>query len=315
MAKTVSDEKSKISLCLKLRNGNIVTGKSFLTTLNFTTKYGVLNIPINDLIQIDFGIIASEKTKQKIDAFVDLLQTSNEKECKRIFNSLNDVEIGAISVLAQYLESDQCAYPEYGVEAAYNFLKSKYEIEDFITEDIITLAGDYRFPGVSDIEFINLQTEFGELSIPREKIITAEIIPPADANGGKRTYKLEANQHISANANGGWLKTNIHLKKGQKFSIESKGEIILASLSNQAHKPSGSYLPPGGAWTAGNDNDPNAAPIFGNVVYKIGENNAMHKAGTKLNTSAYASGMLYLSIYETVFNTANTGHYTVTVTL
>lgn len=315
MAKTVSDDKNKVALCLKLRNGNIVTGKSLLTALKFTTKYGVLDVPIKDLSQIDFGIIASAKTKQKIDAYVDLLQTSNEAECKRTFKSLSDVEVGAISVLAQYLDTDQCAYPEYGVEAAYNFLKSKYEIEDFITEDIITLSGEYRFPGVSDIETVGLQTEFGELSIPREKIISAEIIPPADAEGGKRSFKLEANQHISANANGGWLKTNIRLNKGQKFTIESKGEIVLASLSNQAHKPSGSYLPPGGAWTAGNDNDPNAVPIFGNVIYKIGENTAMYKAGTKVSTAAYASGILYISIYETVFNTANTGYYSVTVTI
>jgi hypothetical protein len=314
MAKAATEDKNKVSLCLKLRNGNIITGKSLLTAIKFTTKYGVLDIPIKDLSQIDFGIIASTKTKQKIDAFVDLLQTGNETECKRIFKSLSEVEVGAIAVLANYLDSDQCAYPEYGVEAAYNFLKSKYEIDDFITEDIITLAGEYRFPGVSDIETVGLQTEFGELSIPREKIISAEIIPPADAEGGKRTFKLEANKHISANANGGWLKTNIRLNKGQKFTIESSGEIILASLSNQAYKPSGSYLPPTSGWTQGNDNDPNAAPIFGNVVYKIGENTAIYKAGTKVSTTAYTSGILYLSIYETVYNAANSGHYDVTVT-
>lgn len=315
MAKSLSDDKNKVALCLKLRNGNIVTGKSLLTALKFTTKYGVLDVPIKDLSQIDFGIIASAKTKQKIDAFVDLLQTGNEAECKRTFKSLSDVEMGAISVLAQYLDSDQCPYPEYGVEAAYNFLKNKYEIEDFITEDIITIAGEYRIPGVSDIETIELQTEFGELSIPREKIISAEIIPPANAEGVKKTFKLEANKHISANANGGWLKTNIRLNKGQKFTIESKGEIVLASLSNQTYKPSGSYLPPGGTWTAGNDNDPNAAPIFGNVIYKIGENTAIYKAGTKVTATAHASGVLYISIYETVFNPANTGNYIVTVSI
>lgn len=315
MNTTSSQSKQKVELCLKLRNGNIVSGNSPLTNIKFATKYGVLEIPVKDISQIDFGIIASEKTKQKIDAFVDLLQTSNETDCKRTFKSLADVEIGAIAVLAQYLDTDQCPYPEYGVEAAFNFLKNKYEIEDFITEDIISLPGEFRFPGISNIEHIQLQTEFGELVIPREKIISAEVIAPTDSTGGKKTFKLEANQHISANANGGWLKTNIKLKKGQKFTIESKGEIVLASLSNQAHKPDGSYLPPGSGWTAGNDHDPNAMPIFGNVIYRIGENTAMHKAGTKITTTAYTSGILYLSIYETVFNPANTGFYTVSVTL
>lgn len=306
-------KKNKANLCIKLRNGNVMSGLSKIENVVLNTNYGVLNIPVKDLNLIEFGIIASEKVKQKIAAYVDLLQSGNEADCQHTFKSLCNVEMNAIPVLESYLDKDNCAYPEYGVEAAYNYVKTLYGIENYIADDIISLVGDYRFPGVLDVSIMEIETEFGNLTIPREKIVSVEIVPDENAQNSVRNFKLEANQHISANLNGGWLKTNIKLNKGQKFSLEAKGEIIMASLSNQSHKPSGAYLPPGGAWTAGNDHDSNALPIFGNLVYRIGENGSMQKAGTKLSTTAVASGFLYLSIYETVFNVANSGNYNVKV--
>jgi hypothetical protein len=308
------NQKNKANLCIKLRNGNVMSGLSNLNAVVLTTHYGVLNIPIKDLVLLEIGIIASDKTKEKVAAYVDLLQSGNEADCQQTFKSLCNVEMNAIPVLESYLDKDNCAYPEYGVESALNHLKATYGVEGYISEDIISLQGEYRFPGVLDISVLEIETEFGTLTIPREKVVSVEVLPDPNAENTNRNFKLEANQHISANVNGGWLKTNIKLNKGQKFSIEGKGEIVMASLSNQAHKPNGAYMPPGGAWTAGNDHDINALPIFGNLVYRIGENGGMLKAGTKVSTNANAAGVLYLSIYETVFNVANSGHYSVKVT-
>jgi hypothetical protein len=307
------NQKNKANLCIKLRNGNVMSGLSALNTVSLTTHYGLLNIPIKDLVLLEFGIIASDKIKQKVAAYVDLLQSGNEADCQQTYKSLCSVEMSGIPVLESFLDKDNCAYPEYGVEAAYNHVKSSYGVEEYISEDIISLQGEYRFPGILDITVLEIETEFGTLTIPREKVVSVEVLPDPNAENSNRNFKLEANQHISANVNGGWLKTNIKLNKGQKFSIESKGEIIMASLSNQTHKANGAYLPPGGAWTAGNDHDINALPIFGNLVYRIGDTGTMQKAGTKISSIANASGTLYLSIYETVFNVANSGHYNVKV--
>ena len=53
-----------------------------------------------------------------------------------------------IPVLESYLNKDNCAYPAYGVEAALNHVKTTYGVEEYIAEDIISLQGEYRFPGV-----------------------------------------------------------------------------------------------------------------------------------------------------------------------
>jgi hypothetical protein len=51
-------------------------------------------------------------------------------------------------------------------------------------------------------------------------------------------------------------------------------------------------------------------------VYKIGETSTqVLKAGAKFSGTVQASGMLYISIYETVYNAANTGSYTVKISL
>lgn len=56
-----------------------------------------------------------------------------------------------------------------------------------------------------------------------------------------------------------------------------------------------------------------AYPTYGQVVYKIGETGEALKAGKKSTIKVNNSGMLYLSIYETVFNVANKGSYNVKV--
>ena len=140
-----------------------------------------------------------------------------------------------------------------------------------------------------------------------------------DSGSGDMTLKLLATKHISSNTAGGWLKTGIMLKQGQKFSINASGEVVFASLSGSKYKPDGSIV--GSATAPINDyegeyNTGTTYPAYGNVVYKIGENSTQTlKAGAKFNGTASTTGMLFISIYETVYNASNTGSYTVKISL
>jgi hypothetical protein len=119
---------------------------------------------------------------------------------------------------------------------------------------------------------------------------------------------LQASKHISGNTAGGWVNTGITIRKGQKFSVNAKGSVILASLSN------GKYTPDGPEGTAANlYNYEGAYPQYGMVVYKIGEAGTATPAGSKFTGTAKQGGILYISIYETVYNASNTGTYNVTI--
>jgi len=48
---------------------------------------------------------------------------------------------------------------------------------------------------------------------------------------------------------------------------------------------------------------------IGNLVYRIGEYGETIKAGSKYTGTAKDAGTIFLSIYESVFNSANTGYY------
>ena len=110
------------------------------------------------------------------------------------------------------------------------------------------------------------------------------------------------------------------IKSGQKLNITASGEITFASLSGSKYKPDGTIA---GSVTAattdayeGDYAGGNTYPTYGNVVYKIGESSTqVLKAGAKYNGSSTANGMLYISVYETVYNAANTGSYTVKISV
>jgi len=159
---------------------------------------------------------------------------------------------------------------------------------------------------VYDIKIISVTTEYGVLNIPREKIDLAEFYAQSK-NQQTNNFTLIASKNISCNANGGWLKTGIMVKKGTKIQIVSTGEIILQSLSGNKYKPDGSV---NGAAPA------NAEYInYGVVAFKIGEGGTTISAGAKYSGVAQNSGMLYISIYETVYNSNNTGSYNVKITV
>jgi hypothetical protein len=48
-------------------------------------------------------------------------------------------------------------------------------------------------------------------------------------------------------------------------------------------------------------------------VYKIGENGEMQSAGAKYEGTANEEGLIYIAIYETVYDKTNTGSYSVKV--
>ena len=56
------------------------------------------------------------------------------------------------------------------------------------------------------------------------------------------------------------------------------------------------------------------ATKYGSVIYKIGEFGDIKQAGSKFDSTAEAEGVIYISIYETVYDKGNSGSYTVKVT-
>ncbi len=299
-----------VDVKLFLRDGNILSGKTKISSIEMQTKYGKIVVPIKDLTSVELGIPADEKNKINIVSQLKALQNADEKTAESLYKKLINMPITTIPVVDDFLFSDDYnadAYnSSYNPENVLSELKSKYNVNsDYSKDDVIYFDDDYKIGGTYNFKSLSLTTEYGNLTIPREKIekIESQYIDP---NAKDRRFKLAASKNISANATGGWLKTGITLKTGQHFSITASGEIVLASLSNEKYNPDGKV---GAAPVIG------TYPSYGNVVYKIGESGTTMKAGSKFSGVAETGGMLYLSIYETVYNASNTGYYSVKVAL
>lgn len=308
----------KAEFTVQLRDGNVVTGTSpKFNKVSLSTDYGKLEIPIKNVSSITFGIPTEESKRDQIKNWAAQLSNSNEELRKKAYESIMAIGPGAISILEDVFYSPDyqpAEFSDYSLSNLINDIKSTYNLQNTYQEDdVVRIDYMYEMGGKFDFKSLELKTEYGTLNIPRIKIekIDVNYFDPSDANA--KTFKLMANTHISGNANNGWLNTGIKVKTGQKINIKATGEITLASLSN------GKYNPDGKVGAATYDDydygDGGNYPKYGNVVYRIGETGTVTKAGSNYNGTATQSGVLYLSIYETVYNQNNSGFYIVNVSV
>lgn len=312
-----------VELKLTLRDGNLVSGTSKMSSVSLSTAYGKLEIPIKNVTALDLGITSDKTVNDKVANLIKQLSNSNEQMRKTAYDEIVKMDIKAIPAIFDFIYSSKyepSTYVDYTADAALNELQSKYNIESPISDkDIVSIDYEYTMGGTYDFTKIELKTEYGTLSIPKEKIKHIDVMYTGNSESGDLTFKLLGSKHISSNTGGGWLKTGIMVKQGQKLNITASGEITFASLSGSKYKPDGSIVGSTAAAVSDYEGDYNSGgtyPSYGNVVYKIGETSTqVLKAGAKFNGIAPASGMLFISVYETVFNASNTGSYTVKISL
>ena len=312
---SISFAQKPAEVTVKLRDGSNVTGTTSLADINLVTGYGKLIIPVKSVNSIQVGIPSDKAVSDKAISFLKQLNNSSDDIKKGAYDELVKLGIKAIPAITNFTNDakNQTEYTgDYTPDNALAEIKAANFVDDATSDkDIVSIDNQYTMGGTYEFSKLDVKTEYGNLSIPKEKIKTIDISYINENGANDLSFKLIASKNISGNNNGGWLKTGIMLKSGQKFSIISTGEVTLASLSNQKYHPGGSATE-----TSDYTSDATTYPTYGNVVYKIGEQSMTPlRAGGKFNGTSASAGMLYLSIYETVFNAANTGSYSVKVIL
>jgi hypothetical protein len=325
----IAQKQAEVSL--DLLDGNVIKGTTSLADIELVTAFGKLQIPISKVSHIEIGIGKDNSVSEKVKSNLKILSTSTVDDTRKgAYNDLVKVGIKAIPFIQDFYNdpknvSGEDTYTgEYTIDNALSEIQSSSNISgDLPKEDILTIDNIYVMGGNYNFTKLDIKTEYGNLSVPKEKIKTIDITVATEPGSGEYTFKLNATKHISGNTNGGWLKTGVMLKNGQRFSLQSNGEVIMASLSNSKYKPDGSskaetateWTKPYGT-TEDYEGGSGGYPSYGQVVYRIGESTTENlKAGAKFNGTAKKSGMLYISIYETVYNAANKGGYNVKLSL
>jgi len=316
-------QNNQTEIRVNLRDGSTFSGKTVMGNISFVTDYGKLDIPLQNVSSLDLGITRDKSNETKIINLIKQMGNSDENMRKSAYEELTKMSIGSIQVISDFIYSEKyqpAEFTDYTPEGALNDLKATYSIDESVSDkDIVTIDGQYTMGGTYDFKKIELKTEYGMLSLPKEKIQHIDVLYTPSGDGSDKNFILLGSKHISSNNSGGWLKTGIMMKQGQKLIISATGEITFASLSNNKYKPDGKIV--GSAATTdydygeGDYGSTSTYPTYGNVVYKIGDNGTAMKAGAKFNGTVQGSGMLFLSVYETVYNASNTGSYSVKVSV
>jgi hypothetical protein len=296
-----------------LRDGSIYNGSISIKTVDLQTDYGKLTIPLKNVTSIEVGLAPDRSNKAKLDNLITQLSNEVEETRKIAYDELLKIKASELYVLTDFLYSDKYTPSVdnlWTLDQVISEIKSKFYLDDNLQEkDNISIDGQYLMGGIFTFPSIEIKTEFGALTIPKEKITKIEVTyVPSTGSETAKIINLPASKYISGNANGGWYRTGINVTKGQRISISATGEVTLASLSNAKYNPNGasgvesSYVGTGSTY-----------PTYGQLVYKIGETGQVYTAGAKFNGAMAETGMLYISIYETVYNAANTGSYNVNI--
>ena len=276
----LSFSQKQVEIKLNLRDGNTMSGTTTMSDIMLKTAYGQLTVPIQNVNSIVVGIGSDKMVKDKAMPYLKILNSNSLDDMKKgAYADLVKLGPKAISAINDYQAdpkntNEAETIGEYTIDNALMELKNSFNIDDVSKiNDVVTIDNEYTMGGSYDFTKIDIKTEYGNLSVPKEKIKSMDISYSEPSSGNEMVLKLMASKHISGNQNGGWLKTGINLKQGQKFTITANGEVTLASLSNQKYKPDGSYTATTGTTypaTATGDEYSTSYPVYGNVVYKIG---------------------------------------------
>ena len=306
---TVMAQNERPVFTLKLRNGDVITGVVDLSSIAFKTSYGDLAFPIKEVANITLGVNTFGVDKSLVMEHLNTIQNGELNDASVAFDKLIKMEIGAIPYVKEYMESS--AYKkkdgsDISVELAYDVMLSRHNLtKAFRMKDVLQTNGASSIEGSYEFESLALETDYGRISVNRSKIASISVIFKEVNNVNTGNFKLNANQHIAGNTNGGWANTGILVRKDQSIKIIAAGQVNIASLSNNTYTPDGGVN--------GTPGPKSAEPSYGCLVFKIGENGPMMKAGDNFAGKANGTGIIYVSIFESVYNAANTGSYTVKV--
>ena len=306
---------ANVQLTVRLKNGDVVTGKTVLPKITVITAYGSLTIPIEKVSNLKLGIVSDHTKDGAVLPDLSKLQTiTNDAEAKVVYDRLLAYGAPILSTAITFTQN-----PFYKISDRENYTIEQLTDELYKQADIasgqpvndaVTFDNSNYVEGSIAFGDITIQAEYGNLTFKREKIESLDISPIEEAViNSDGNYKLKASYHISGNDNNkGWLNTGVKVKSGDKFAITATGKVVLKSLSGGTYGPDG-YVSgtKDGAYTD------DMTTKYGSVVYKIGDSGEMKQAGSKYEGTANEEGTIYVSIYETVFDKTNTGSYSVKV--
>lgn len=285
-----------------LRDGGKVAGAPRLEALDVRTRYGVLRIPLAELVQVRFAQRIDASLKKQVQELIARLGDEDFDAREDAMEALRRIGAHALPFIRLAAESDN-----EEIKSRSGILAGELEalkesqagagdapsgvegIDDQVQTTRMTIKGQ-----VLAEDFV-IQSRYGSLrvSVGDLKAVSFRQSGPTSA----KFDVLPKNQPP-----GSWMDTKFDLEAGQRFRLEASGIINVTNYSVSCG-PAGTREWGGQSWN-------NFAQLA--LVGRIGKNGKPFLVGDEYRGKADKAGRLYLAIVAFSYNPAGAvGKYTV----
>lgn len=286
---------------VRFADGSVVRMQLAQSSVEIATRYGKLNVPVEEIRRIEFGFRYPDGVKARIDAAVGKLSLSDAKEREAAVQELLTFRELAYPALKRLAASTNAELATRANEVIRK-LEDRVGADKVRVQDLDTIhATEFVVTGrIESPTFKGRTTYFGEVTVQVAELRTIRFI---GGGGGEVELAVEAAKYAALSRDV-WLDTEVDVLEGNTLEIVASGIVDL--------------YPSGGNYKVGPDamprqgQSPDGTPS-GMLLGRIGEKGKTFQIGAKYTQSVNDTGRLYLRIECSPWNNASTGAYAVKI--
>ncbi|MEX0775340.1 MAG: hypothetical protein WD042_06450 [Phycisphaeraceae bacterium] len=268
-----------------LKDGSVVVGRLLVEQLTLSTSFGVLEVPLTDVVRLAPGLDRQPELEAELDRLIEQLGDADQEQAQAAQAALLAMGPRIIPVLQEHIDHS------VRLRAALTLLidqLTQRQDEDGVNErlppwtrrDWIQTTA-FRATGVISPARISIQTNYGLLQVDVEDIELVRSNQSADEEWRKAL--TVTGQDIAGRS---WKNTGLRVERGDQVTVKADGTITYSPRGSQA------VVTPDGAanygWYIGNK-----IPV-GALVGRIGNGGEAIMLGSRSSIVARSSGVLYL---------------------
>jgi len=268
-------------------DGSIITGKINLKEFLVETSYGLLKVPVADVLKITPGLDSHPEVAANMAALVDKLGSTEFNERETAQKELTNMGPTIRSELAKFAK-DPDAERRNRVQAILAEIdqatdEDSGKNESWVRGDTLTTP-TFAIVGTIQPRTFEMISSYGTLTIKLPEVRALSRNIAAARPETTKTVEVQG----AHNANNNPLTTTIKVEKGDQITFSAEGSITLSPWGNRAISS-----PEGAAnygWFI-----PGQIPM-GALVGRIGKDGQFFKIGNKLTMTADRAGVLCFGV-------------------
>jgi hypothetical protein len=286
---------------VRLADGSTVRMTLAQSSVEITTRFGKLTVPVEDIRRIEFGFRYPDGVKSRVDASITKLGSTEPKERDAAVQEL--VAFGRMAYPSlKRLQTGPDAELATRAKVVIQNLEEKVGAENLRIQDQDTIhATEFVVTGqIESPTFKGRTSYFGEVTV---QVAELKMIRFVGVGGGETDVVVDAAKYAALSRDV-WMDTEVDLVEGNTLAITASGIVDL--------------YPSGGNYKIGPDamprqgQAPDGTPS-GMLLGRIGEKGKPFQIGAKFGGEIKEPGRLYLRIECSPWNNASTGSFTVKI--